>query len=84
MAAQSIMGPKVECYCMGKIVIGEKATISQNAYLCGGTHDISSPHFQLITRDIIIGPNAWIAARAFVGPEVTVGIAVTGYEKRLR
>ena len=72
MAAHSVLGPKVECYCMAKVTIGEKAVVSQQAYLCGGTHDIRSPHFQLITRDIEIKANAWVAARAFIGPGVTV------------
>jgi putative colanic acid biosynthesis acetyltransferase WcaF len=57
---------------MAKISIGEKAIISQQAYLCGGTHDISSPHFQLVARDITIGANSWVAARAFIGPGVTI------------
>lgn len=72
MAAHSVMGPGVECYCMANISIGEKVVISQQAYLCGGTHDISSPHFQLVAKEISIQKNSWVAARAFVGPGVTI------------
>lgn len=71
--AQAVIGPGVECYCMAPVTIGERAVISQRAHLCAGTHDISDPYFQLITRPIIIGADAWICAEAFVGPGVTVG-----------
>ena len=68
-----VLGPHVNCYCMDKIEIGEMAIVSQGAFLCGGTHDISSPHFQLVTKPIFIGAHAWVAADAFIGPGVTVG-----------
>ncbi|MGM9424848.1 hypothetical protein [Hydrogenophaga sp. MI9] len=60
---------------MGRISIGEKAIISQGAYLCAGTHDIADPHFQLKSYPIEIGAMAWVAAEAFVGPGVTIGEA---------
>lgn len=72
MSAHSVLGPEVDCYCMAKINIGIRSVISQKAYLCSGTHDISSPFFQLVTKDITVGPNAWVAARAFVGPGVNI------------
>ncbi|WP_349509023.1 hypothetical protein [Neorhizobium sp. NCHU2750] len=58
---------------MDQIEIGSYALVSQGAHLCGGTHDIDDPHFQLVAKPIVIGRNAWIAAEAFVGPGVTVG-----------
>jgi putative colanic acid biosynthesis acetyltransferase WcaF len=67
------IGPGATIYCQGSIAIGDHVTVSQGAHLCSGTHDISDPGFQLITRPIAIGPRAWIAAEAFVGPGVTVG-----------
>lgn len=67
------IGPGANIYCMGRVRIGDHALISQGAHLCGGTHDISDAHFQLIARPITIGERAWIAAEAFVGPGVTVG-----------
>jgi hypothetical protein len=45
----------------------------QGAHLCTGTHDVEDADFQLVTKPIVIGANAWIAAEAFVGPGVTVG-----------
>lgn len=71
--AHSVVGPGVIVYCMGPVHIGDHAIISQGAHLCGGTHDISRPDFQLRTRPISIGARAWICAEAFVGPGVTVG-----------
>ncbi|MFT7404846.1 MAG: putative colanic acid biosynthesis acetyltransferase WcaF [Zhongshania sp.] len=73
IGANSVIGPGANIYCMGCITIGEKVVISQGAYLCGGTHDISDPYFQLITRPIEICSLAWVAAEAFIGPGVTVG-----------
>lgn len=71
--AYSVLGPGAVVYCMDRIHIGHHAIISQRAHLCGGTHDISRPDFQLRTRPIEIGPSAWICAEAFVGPGVRVG-----------
>jgi putative colanic acid biosynthesis acetyltransferase WcaF len=73
MAEHSCLGPQVNCYCMDRIEIGPYALVSQGAYLCGGTHDVDDPHFQLITKPILIGRDAWVAAEAFVGPGVAVG-----------
>lgn len=73
MAAYSCLAQKVNCYCMAPVELGEYALISQGAYLCGGTHDINDPFFQLQVAPIVIGKNGWIAAEAFVGPGVHVG-----------
>lgn len=67
------IGPRVNCYNMDLVEVGEFTTISQGAVLCGGTHDISDPDFQLVARSIKIGDHVWIAAEAFVGPGVSVG-----------
>lgn len=72
MYPHAVLGPGANCYCMDKVTIGEKAVVSQGAQLCAGTHDISDPNFQLVTRPIIIGPRAWVAADAFIGPGITV------------
>ena len=68
----SSLGPGVDCYNMALISIGARTIVSQRAFLCGGTHDISGPEFQLIARPITIGSDVWIASEAFVGPGVTV------------
>lgn len=73
MGDYSVIGPSANCYNQGAVTIGARAVISQGAQLCAGTHDVSDPNFQLVTRPIAIGERAWIAADAFVGPGVTVG-----------
>ncbi|WP_245430907.1 putative colanic acid biosynthesis acetyltransferase [Rhodoplanes roseus] len=70
---KAVIGPRVICYSQGVITVQDYAIVSQGAHLCTGTHDISDPDFQLVTRPITIGERAWIAAEAFVGPGVRVG-----------
>ena len=53
--------------------------MAQEAYLCGGTHDLSVPNLPLQVAKITIGEDAFIGARAFIMPGVTVGArAVVG------
>ena len=73
MAAHSCLANDVDCYNVAPISIGEYATISQYAYLCSASHDHNDPEFPLISLPISIGPHAWVAARAYVGPGVIVG-----------
>ncbi len=73
LARQVVLGPRVNIYNQGRIEIGEYAVISQGSHICASSHDISDRNFQLILRPITIGPWAWVAAEAFVGPGVTVG-----------
>ena len=49
-----------------KIYLGSHAIISQQAYLCGATHDYNSPQFPMIWKPIWIERYAWISARANV------------------
>lgn len=60
-------------YNLGPITVGRRVTISQYAHLCAGTHDYTRADMPLIRPRITIEDDAWIAAQAFVGPEVTVG-----------
>jgi putative colanic acid biosynthesis acetyltransferase WcaF len=79
MGSMVIVGDKAELYSLGKIVIGDGTMISQEAYLCAGTHDYSDVSLPLVTLPIEIGAEAWICARAFVCPGVKVGTgAVVG------
>lgn len=67
------IGPRVEIYDKGTIRIGSESVISQNAYLCTASHDISDPHMALVTKPIIIGNHVWVAAKATVLPGVKIG-----------
>jgi putative colanic acid biosynthesis acetyltransferase WcaF len=67
------IGDRVNLYALGSITIGARATVSQGAHICAGTHDISDPARPLLKPPITIGSDAWVCADAFVGPGVTVG-----------
>jgi putative colanic acid biosynthesis acetyltransferase WcaF len=58
---------------LASVAIGANACVSQGAYLCTGNHDWSRAAFDLVVKPITIEAGAWIAARAVVGPGVTIG-----------
>jgi putative colanic acid biosynthesis acetyltransferase WcaF len=58
---------------LAPVAIGADCCVSQGAYLCTGSHDWTAPGFTLITRGITLEPGAWVAAKAVVGPGVTIG-----------
>ena len=79
MGEMGCLGDDVRVYNLAPITLGPRSSISQEAYLCAGTHDYTQLSLPLVTKPIIIGPDVWICARAFVGPGVTVGAgAVVG------
>lgn len=60
-------------YNPSRVTLGSHCTISQEAYLCGASHDYSDPGFTLVLAPITIGAYAWICARAAVQHGVHVG-----------
>lgn len=73
MEKYSCIASDVDCYNVAPVRIGANATVSQGAFLCTASHDITDPHNRLITAPIIIEDQVWIAAAAFVGMGVTIG-----------
>ncbi len=73
MGDYSCLSENVECYSVDEITIGNQVVISQNAFLCCASHEISSPIMELTHRPIRIDSQAWVAARAFVSPGVAIG-----------
>lgn len=73
MGKDSSLANDVDCYSVAPIKLGVHVTVSQYAFLCTASHDCEDPGHRLIAKPIEIGDHAWIAARAFVGPGVTVG-----------
>lgn len=69
----TVIGPHVSIYNKAKLEIGHNAVISQDAFLCTASHDISSPSLALVAKPINIGSVAWIAAKSIVLPGVTIG-----------
>jgi putative colanic acid biosynthesis acetyltransferase WcaF len=73
IGVNSSLGPQVDCYNQGKISIGANTVISQKTYLCASTHDYTKRDFPLVLKPIQIGNGVWIAAGAFIGPQVRIG-----------
>ena len=73
MGAYSCLASYVDCYSVDKIIIGAHTIISQGAYLCTASHDITNRLHPLITAPIVIEEQAWVGADAFVGMGVTIG-----------
>ncbi len=69
----SCLGDGVILYCLGKVTIGDRVSISQHAHLCAGTHDYTKDDMPLLRHPISIGDDVWLATDSFVGPNVTVG-----------
>jgi len=76
----SWIGDNVTLYNMAKISIGENTVISQNSYLCAGSHNYKSEKFDIFAKPIEIGNEVWIAADVFIAPNVRINDgAVVGY-----
>ncbi len=73
MEEYSCLASGVDCYNVAPIHIGSFATVSQGAFLCTASHDISSAGHELITAPVKICDQAWVGAKAYVGMGVTVG-----------
>ena len=73
MESHACLAPMVNCYNVVMVKIGKNSTVSQGAYLCTASHDITDPRKPLIAASIIIEDQAWVAADAFVGMGVVVG-----------
>lgn len=62
-----------EIYNPAPISFGSHAILSQDAYVCGATHDYDDAAFPLLAYSMRIGAYAWICARASVAPGVNAG-----------
>ena len=69
----SWIGSGVELYSLDKIRIGSHCVVSQNSYLCTGSHDVSDPAFGLQTAPVLLENGVWVATDCFIAPGVTVG-----------
>lgn len=69
----SCVGPYTQLYNKAPIVIGDNTVVSQGAFLCTASHDISDPCHALITAPIILKDRVWVAADAFISMGVTIG-----------
>jgi putative colanic acid biosynthesis acetyltransferase WcaF len=67
------LGDQAEIYNPSLIYLESHCILSQQAYVCGGTHDYNDPNFPMISYNMRLGAYSWICARASVSPGVNVG-----------
>ena len=67
------LGDEAEIYNPSPVTMGSHAIVSQQAYICGATHDYNDPAFPLISFPMSLGAYSWVCARASVSPGVNVG-----------
>lgn len=70
---RACLGDRSNAYCLDTIILGENCTVAQEAYLCTGTHDFQQLHLPLQTAPIVVEKGAFVGARAFILPGVTIG-----------
>ena len=70
---QVTVGDGAEIYNPAPVTFGSHTILSQEAYVCGATHDYDDPGFPLMAFTMRFGSYAWICARASVAPGVNVG-----------
>ena len=63
----------VEIYNPAPVTFGSHAILSQDAFVCGATHDYDDAGFPLIAYAMHFGAYAWVCARASVAPGVNMG-----------
>jgi len=63
-------------YSQDKIKIGDRTVISENTYICTGTHDYRDKGFKLYTRPIIIAEDCWLSYGVFVHPGIIISQGV--------
>jgi putative colanic acid biosynthesis acetyltransferase WcaF len=62
----SWIGTDVELYNLDHITIGNDVCISQQVYVCTGSHDRHSPTFEFDNAPIVLEDGVWLCARATV------------------
>ncbi len=72
-ADQVTLGDGAEIYNPSPLIMGSHAIVSQNAYICGATHDYNDPAFPLYSLAMSLGAYSWVCARAAVSPGVNLG-----------
>ena len=66
------LGDRAELYNPSRLYLASHAIISQDAYLCGATHDYNNPAFPMVSYPMRVDRYAWVAVRACVSPGVDI------------
>lgn len=73
MGEGAIVDRNVYLYCVAPIRLGAQVSVSDGAFLCTASHDVTRLDHPLTYEPIVVRDGAWIGAQAYVGPGVTVG-----------
>ena len=68
----SWIGEEVWIDNLAPVKIGANCCISQDVYICTGSHDWGTPAFKLIVKPVKIEDSVWVASRSVIGPGVLV------------
>lgn len=69
----STIGGHTDIYNAAPIVLGRNCVVSERAYLCTASHNISSKKHEQVEKPITLCDRSWVASEAFVGMGVTIG-----------
>ena len=58
---------------LADVQLGSHVCVSQQVYICTGSHDRNRPSFDLITRPVEVGNGAWLGTRSLLLGGVLVG-----------
>jgi putative colanic acid biosynthesis acetyltransferase WcaF len=72
-ADRASLGDGAEIYNPSPVHLDTHATVSQQAYICGATHDYNDPALPVVSFPMRLGAYSWVCARASVGPGVNLG-----------
>ncbi|MCH6257899.1 hypothetical protein MLD52_15175 [Puniceicoccaceae bacterium K14] len=79
MKEGSSLSDYTRCYNIASVTLEQNAIVSQYAYLCTTSHDVSRIDARLISKPIRIGKKAWVGTDAFISMGVKIGdYAVVG------
>lgn len=67
------IGDRAELYSLESIKIGNNVCISQDCYICTGSHDMGKLDFSYDCEPIVIDDEVWLASGCFVNPGVRIG-----------
>ena len=67
MGEYSCIDSNVNFYNVDKVYIGDNTVISQGAFICPGSHDITDPNNPMISKPMYIEDQVWVASEAFIG-----------------
>lgn len=70
------IGARVDIYNFAEVFVGDMTVISQDVFICTGSHDYCKYNMPLIYYPISVGNNVWISARVILLPGVTIAEGV--------